>query len=244
MNGSRLPLVTRGARIVRVAALTVVALGATACGISADGAPRDIESDQQQSLVETRSANTPRPGTAAEIYLVSPSEQGRSAKLRAVGRDVNADPESVLTALLDGLTPEEQDERLRTAIPAGTRLNSAEYVDSNTLVVDVSSEFFGASGEVLTDAVAQIVFSAYGLDKDVAVRLSVDGEQREWPTGDGSLVSRDLTVFDYPELNPTSQPDYPSLPSPQAKAISSEDDEGDDGGGGGGPGARPAALAG
>ena len=161
-------------------------------------------------------ANQPRPGTTARIFLLAPAEQGRTTKVRAVGRDVPSDFTEVLTALLDGLTPEDQDDRLRTAIPSGTQLHSATLVDARTLAVDLSAEFFGASGEVLTDAVAQIVFTAQGVNNEMTVMLSVDGVAQEWPTGSGSLVSRPLSVFDYPDWNPSSQPDYPSLPSRSA----------------------------
>ena len=41
------------------------------------------------------------------------------------------------------------------------------------------------------------------------MRLLVDGQERDWLRGDGIAVSTALTPFDYPELNPSSQPDYP-----------------------------------
>ncbi len=52
------------------------------------------------------------------------------------------------------------------------------------------------------------------------MRLLVDGEQREWPRSDGSQTADPLTRFDYPERNPTSQPDYPAVPSPDPLATS------------------------
>ncbi len=189
----------------------LVVLGA--CGINADRTPREITADQRQSLIDDPPVNPARPGTSARIFLLAPTEQGRTTKVRAVGRDVPSDFTEVLTALLDGLTQEDQDDGLRTAIPSGTQLRSATLVDARTLAVDLSEEFFGASGEVLTDAVAQIVFTVQGVNSEMTVMLSVDGVAQEWPTGSGSLVSSPLSVFDYPDRNPTSQPDYPSLPS-------------------------------
>ncbi|MGD9702094.1 MAG: GerMN domain-containing protein [Acidimicrobiia bacterium] len=198
--------------------ITLITLVA-GCGINPDRTPRDIRADERRSLIDTPTANQPRPGTTARIFLLAPSEQGATTKLRPVGRDVDAEPTDVLRTLLDGLTPEDQQDRLRTAIPSGTQLLSAELVDSRTLGVDVSSEFFGTSGEALTDAIAQIVFTTYGVDNELSVLLSVEGVAQEWPIGSGSLVSRPLSVFDYPDRNPTSQPDYPSLPSPGAQAA-------------------------
>ena len=45
------------------------------------------------------------------------------------------------------------------------------------------------------------------------VRLRVDGENQGWPTGDGEVTDRPLTIYDYPEFLETSQPDFPALPS-------------------------------
>ena len=202
----------RGTALWLVSVLVVLA----ACGINADRTPREIAADQRQSLIDDPPANQARPGTTARIFLLAPTELGRTTKVRAVGRDVPARPTEVLNALLDGLTQEDQQDRLRTAIPSGTKLLSAELVDARTLAVDLSEEFFGASGEVLTDAVAQIVFTAQGVDNELTVLLSVEGVGQEWPTGSGSLVSRPLSVFDYPDRNPSSQPDYPSIPSRSA----------------------------
>ena len=56
---------------------------------------------------------------------------------------------------------------------------------------------------------AQIVYTATGLAQVKRVRLLVDGQPRDWVRGDGVAVSTPLTRFDYPELNPSSQPDYP-----------------------------------
>ena len=204
----------RGTAIWLVTILAVLG----ACGINADRTPREITADQRRSLIDDPAVNPARPGTTARIFLLAPTEQGRTTKVYAVGRDVPARPTEVLTALLDGLTPKDQQDRLRTAIPSGTKLLSAELVDARTLAVDLSAEFFGASGEVLTDAVAQIVFTAQGVNNEMTVMLSVDGVAQEWPTGSGSLVSRRLSVFDYPDRNPSSQPDYPSLPSRSADA--------------------------
>lgn len=216
-----MPLVrTVRAIAVLAAALTGVLSG---CGISADRSPHVVDADQRKPLIEEVStAGAPRPGTSARIYFLSSSEQGRSTRLQAVGRDVaQSATAQVLAALFDGLTGEEQRARLRTAIPPGTRLLSAQLADEKTLEVDVSSEFFGVSGEVLTDAVAQIVFTASRVNNEYTVRLTVEGEEQEWPIGDGSLVSRPLSTFDYPNRTASSQPDYPALPSVTATTISS-----------------------
>lgn len=211
----------RGGGIAARAGVLVVVAGLLAgCGLSADSSPHDISSDQRRPLVEQASSGIPRPGTSARIYFLASAEQGRSTRLQAVGRDVApVAPAQVLTALFEGLTTQERDARLRTAIPAGTKLLSTQLINETTLAVDVSPELYGASGEVLTDAVAQIVFTAHRVNNAFTVQLSVDGVEQEWPIGDGSLVSRPLSVFDYPNRSVSSQPDYPSLPSPDAQTL-------------------------
>ena len=117
--------------------------------------------------------------------------------------------------MLKGPTPTEQDsEGLRTAIPAGTELRSAQVDGQGTLQVDVSAELLTSSGEVLLDAVAQIVFTGSELDGVERVRLLVDGEAQDWPTSSGDSTREPLSLYDFPDRIPFSQPDYPAIPSP------------------------------
>jgi spore germination protein GerM len=127
---------------------------------------------------------------------------------------VSSAPSNLIKALLAGTTPEDQAARLRTAIPGGTVLHTANRTSNGVVVVNLSAQILQATGDALIDAVAQLVFTATALDGVSGVRLLVDGEQREWPRGDGSQTADTLTRFDYPERNPTSQPDYPAVPSP------------------------------
>ena len=66
-----------------------------------------------------------------------------------------------------------------------------------------------ANARLPLTAVAQVVYTATNLPEVERVRLLVDGQERDWLRGDGIAVSTVLTPFDYPELNPSSQPDYP-----------------------------------
>ena len=45
------------------------------------------------------------------------------------------------------------------------------------------------------------------------VLITVDGAQTQWPDGTGRLQSDALTVYDYPGLEPSTQPAYPAVPS-------------------------------
>lgn len=206
----------RRLRRTTTAAAVVVAVSVVAgCAIAPDDAPRDIPLLQQSEL---RLDADPAAGAAvgaARIYLLTPETSGRSSQLLSVPRDVDEAAPDVLSALLAGPNADELDEQLRTAIPAATELRGAA-LRGGTLLVDVSAEILQLSGDILVRAVAQIVFTAAGLPGVRAVRLLVDGAERQWPAGNGELQSAPLTPFDYPGLLATTQPDYPAIPSPTA----------------------------
>ena len=176
-----------------------------------DDGPRAIPTSEQQASVEGQPTGPAQAGGASGpkvFFLTAQSPQG-GERLQGVGRDVGRSPSSVLAALLQGLTPDEQDRRLQTFIPPGTTLLDADLRGDGTLVVDVGDAFFDAKGESQIKAVAQVVYTATDLPEVERVRLLVDGQERDWLRGDGIAVSTALTPFDYPELNPSSQPDYP-----------------------------------
>lgn len=197
-------------RLALVAALLLAVAG---CGIQTDAEPRDIPPEDRRDLSAPAVAEPGQLTGAARIYLVETDRSGERSRLRAVNRDVPNTAIDVVRALLAGPTATEQEDRLRTTIPEGTTLNSAAFVSPGTLALDLSSEIFDATGDVLIDAVAQLVFTASELDRVSRVRLLVDGVAQPWPRGDGQLVSEPLTVFDFPDRVASSQPDFPAIPS-------------------------------
>jgi spore germination protein GerM len=190
----------------------LAALGAllvlAGCGIPDDASPRNVP---EPLVPPTPAPPVDTDGEGPQVYFLAgaPDERLQSAR-----RDVVRTPEAVLTELLRGLTSDEVRRRWRSAIPADTVLRSTQFAADGTLVVDLSEAFFEATGDSQIEAVAQVVFTGAALTGVDQVRLLVEGQARAWPRGDGSLDDQPLTVYAYPELNPTSQPDYPPLPSP------------------------------
>lgn len=195
----------------RLALLAAGAAVVASCGIPTDSHPRDIPAGRQQDLSDIALLDTPPGGS--RIYLVD-SSTGAQGQLRAVGRDVAQDPQLVLTALLQGPTQSEREDRLRSAIPSGTELLGVQLTGPRVLSVDLSPRILDASGDNLVDAVAQIVYTLSEFDTFDAVQLLVDGQSRQWPRGDGTVTSSPLTIYLYPGKAATTQPDYPALPSP------------------------------
>jgi len=196
-------------------ALLVVTAGVLmgACGIAEDDSPRDVPTAQQQQLgiLTDRSAGAAR-GTG-RIYLLAPTEVGQTPVLQAVARDVQGTPSDLLEALLSGPNAAEIGRQFRSAVPAGTTLLS-DKLQGGVLVVDLSAEFLQSTGSDVVDALAQIVFTASEADTVRSVRVLVDGQAQQWPTGNGELQAAPLTVYDYPGRVASAQPAYPAIPTP------------------------------
>jgi spore germination protein GerM len=198
------------ARITRwIGALAVLAIAS--CGIPVDSRPRDIPVLQAVTTLPRLSVQDPQ-ARAVKLYFVA-SATGRTDRLQPVLRRADADPAAVVRELLKGLSTSD-DRTLRTAIPPDTKLRAASVNQEGTALIDLDQTFFKAKGDQLVRALAQLVFSVSALDGVGQVHIVVDGTPREWPLGDGIRQTRALTVADFAELNPTSQPDYVLLPSP------------------------------
>lgn len=198
-----------------LACVAVVALGA--CGIEDDTRPRVIaQEDQVAELAAAAPELVVAQGTSARIYLLVAQVPGQTPRLRAVTRDVVATPASLFGALTAPLNAAEQDDRLRSAVPSTAELVATPAVVGGVVTLDLDEGIFDASGTTLVDALAQIVFTMSELSGIDAVDLRVNGVRQEWPTGGGSLTDEPLRTVDYPERNPTSQPDYPGAAPAQA----------------------------
>ena len=191
--------------------LALTALAAAGCTIRPDSSPRDVAPDQRD--LDASDAASGETTGAARIYLVTPNEPGQRRQLSSVQRDVPTRPDSLLQSLLSGPSQSELDERLVTAITNGTQLISTRSA-GDVLFVDVTPEITELTGDALVFAVAQIVYTASEIEGVQAIRLRVDGEDQAWPKGDGQTEEGPLSVYDFPGLVQSSQPDYPAVPSP------------------------------
>jgi spore germination protein GerM len=204
-------------RLVGVIAGAVALVVLASCGVPTDAGPRDI--DQGPAEVPQQDVAAANTETGPRVYFLITPEGQQNDKLSAVTRAVAADPAAVLDQLFKGVSTEEAT-RLRTAIPNDTRLVSPPQLRSDgTLTVNVSDAFFKSTGDLQIKAVAQIVFSTSGLPGVDRVKIEVDGQSYPWPRGDGTLAEETVTQYDYPELDPTTQPDYPPLPSPTTSST-------------------------
>jgi spore germination protein GerM len=200
----------------RLVIVVVAVVALAACGIPSDSRPRDVPENERLQLSDQKAPAQAASSVGPKVYFLSQAPNGQD-RLQPAGRNVGSNPSAVLTELFNGLTKDEQQERRwRTSIPADTKLVSVVQEADGTLVVDLNQAFFQATSENQIKAVAQIVFTATGIEGVQKVKILVEGQPQGWLRGDGTAqpVGEPLTQYAYPELNPTSQPEYPPAPSP------------------------------
>ena len=122
-----------------------------------------------------------------------------------------------MKALFEGPNTAELQALLRSAIPPGTRVLDVSR-SGNVLVVNLSNELQQLTGEALIDGVAEIVLTGTEVTGISAVSIEIDGVPQQWPAASGELQSEPLTRYDFPGLVLSSQPAFPSVPSPGSVA--------------------------
>jgi spore germination protein GerM len=193
----------------------LLVVAATACSIDAEGSPRDIGKSDQGDL----RADFDQSGGAAtgsgRIYLLSPEVFGQPRTLQSVARDIGDNtPADAMKALFEGPNTAELQALLRSAIPPGTRVLDVSRNGGSELVVNVSSELQQLTGEALIDGVAEIVLTGTEVTGISSVSIEIDGVPQQWPAASGELQSEPLTRYDFPGRVLSSQPAFPSVPSP------------------------------
>jgi hypothetical protein len=190
---------------LRVAAPLVVALlGVAACGVSTDSAPRDLPEEERAIAISGPAAGAVATG-ADRIYLVGP---GEDRLLQSVPRDA-VPGLNLMEILLLGPNGDEIEAQYSTVIPRGTELSTRSQ--GSFLFIDLSEEITELTGPSLTQALAQIVYTATELDGIEAVQLTVNGQDQSWPKANGT-TSGPLRIYDYPGFVRTAQPPYPAVP--------------------------------
>lgn len=190
---------------LRTVALVLVGGVTAGCGVQPDASPREVPVELQLGRDAVASAG--EASGDSRIYLVGP---GDDRLLRSVARDPQTG-QSMIDVLLAG--PNDAEVGYASAIPAGLQLNARPRQLGTKLVVDVTPELLDLSGSGLVQALAQVVYTATELDGVRSVEIKVDGETQAWPTADLDTTSEPLTIYDYPGMVRSAQPDYPSLPS-------------------------------
>jgi len=196
-------------RRAAVTAAGLLLLGA--CGVSADGSPQEIASeDLPPGLLDVNpSTSTTLPEspatTTVSVYLLE--ERTGGVRLVAVDREVTeADaPNERLTTLFLGPSETEMNAGITSAIPTDTvLLNVTTDKEADEVTVDISRDIFTIEGEALAEAFGQIVWTATEPDAGGyrTVRLFVEGEPTTVLDGEGAEKDGPVTRADYTNLSP------------------------------------------
>jgi spore germination protein GerM len=197
-------------RVTLLIATVVLSISASSCAIQEDAEPQNVPPEERGNFGELATGEAAV--GASRIYLLSPIGPDEQSSLRAVPRSEATNPEQLLNSLLAGANEDESALGISTAIPADLEILDARAVGPR-LTVDINDALNELSDLGLRQALAQIVATASEIDRIEQVRLQVNGQNQGWPTGDGEVTDRPLTIFDYPGFLESSQPDVPALPS-------------------------------
>ncbi|MET0661633.1 MAG: GerMN domain-containing protein [Ilumatobacteraceae bacterium] len=192
--------------------LLAMPMAVAGCAIQPDGSPREIPEEDQAAFVADRATGGAAEGSSL-IFLVAPQEPGQPPQLRSVMRGVDPQLTPVLRALFDGPNTEEIGSDLSSAIPTDLDLIDDPRQTGRTWIVDVNDGLDQLDAVDLRTALAQVVATATAVDGVDEVEIRVNGQDRQWPQGDGALTDQPLTPYDFPGLVESTQPPYPSLSS-------------------------------
>lgn len=204
-------MTTRWLRRLLWCAVTLgLVVGAVACGVTADDAPKAIRAeDLPPDLLDpnppTSTTISGSPTGSVTVYLLARS--GGTTRLAPVEREVS-DPSNrleLINALLTPPSAEEQDLGLISSIPGDTVLLDTELLEeSRELVINLSGALFDVQGRELANAFAQLVWTVTELDDVRQVRFKVDGENYRAPDAEGIEQEGAVTRSDYSALAPRS----------------------------------------
>jgi hypothetical protein len=189
------------------AALAMAVALLTACGVSPDASPRDLPRDEQV-IAPLPVATGGQAEGPDRIYLAAP---GETRLLRSVSRDT-VSRRDLLEVLLAGPNDDELDQQYTTFLPAKLELIDT-FQQGPLLFVDLSGEILELTGQPLSQALAQIVYTATELEAVKRVQITVDGQTKSWPRPVGGNTAAPLSIYDYPGFAQSAQPAFPALPA-------------------------------
>lgn len=181
----------------------IVALTLSGCGVRPDAAPRDLP-EGERSVVPQQSASGGEAEGLDRIYLSAPGEVLRSVPRDAVSR------RDLIEILFSGPNVEESAQQFTTFIPADLRVRSTQ-LQGTIMFVDVGPELAELTGQSLSQALAQIVYTASELDAVERVQITVDGQRFEWPRPGLDATTDPLSTYDFPGFVQSAQPPFPAV---------------------------------
>ncbi len=183
-----------------LALLVVAVVAMSACSVSSDDSATKVSNDHVPfGLLDKNSGASAvaTTGVDTQIFFV---KNGRVAPVTR-RMDPEARPRAVLRELVRGLTKDEVDAGLRSALPEPNAVNRIS-VTAGTASVDLAGAFASLTSTEQLLALAQLVFTLTAQPGIGQVRFTLRGEATEVPLANGSLVSTPVSRDDYAAVAP------------------------------------------
>lgn len=204
---------TRARSVPLVAMACLLAL--TACSLPADDQASDVApEDVPFELLAPASTTLPDNPEGTDTQNVSLYFQN-DERLIAVPREIESQngpvsPQVAITELLKGPDGLGAPAGVRSAIPSGTRLLGAQS-RGDVVVLNLSETLSDVESSGLVFAIAQLVFTAAGIDDqhpDGTNRLliQIDGKTISVPNDEGVELDRPVGPSDYDGVRPVASP--------------------------------------
>jgi hypothetical protein len=181
-----------------IAGLVAALLVVSSCGIPQDEGPRALG----PVLATPTPEAIPEPECVQSFTIFLLDSDRRLVPVR---RDVPTDLRigDLIAALVADPSAAERAQGLGTAVPALTTLNPNPDVDPDTEIatIDLAAGSLEITGDQLTEALAQLVYTLTESGSISMVRILVDGEEVPWPT-DGGESNQPLGPDDYRSFAP------------------------------------------
>lgn len=201
----------------------LLALLLTGCGVPQDAEPRALDPAEAPFQVFQDPQPAPRGEDRVALHFVS--EDTVVPAPRAVEGPTDLD--SLLDLLLEGPTPQQVEEGIRSALPTTFDVEDVELGRNGVAVVTLG----GTSTQISTPPLgfAQIVATLTAPGRARAVRFRLDGEDLPVPRGDTSLTEEPVDRDDYAELLAPSLLDDGAAAATSAESAVEQADPGDPG---------------
>lgn len=184
--------------------VVLAALLLVGCGVATDETVQRADPDTVPfGLLEEdpgTALSPPQATDVAEVHLYDADEGVVRPVRRAVASGTLAD---VISQLEEGPTAAEGQAGLSSALD-GTTAVGAVRQDGRVAVIDLGAQFTELAGADQLVAIAQLVFTATGQPGVDRVSFTLEGEDVQVPTGDGSVTGDTLTRADFRGLVPSS----------------------------------------
>lgn len=195
-------------RWLRAIVAPVMAIVLAGCGVPIDRQPHAISPDKVPYNLLERATTTTSSTTTLQVPTVDvPVYFVRNSRLVEATRAVTQSPSvnKAVNALLAGPSVSEENAGVRTALSPGIKVEVGR-VEQGVVSINLGTEFSKLAQQEQLLALAQLVWTATGIQGVTGVQFSLDGEAIGVPLPDGVVVTGPVNRDAYAAIGPNAPP--------------------------------------